>query len=270
MNSAEVFSIIRSQRPKDIEEWAKYYLAIGFDKITILDNESTFSIRELLAKYKQIEIKNIIIGDTIDKEIPRMFEIACKEKESENNFVAFIDDDEFIYIKNNKKIKDILNDEIEVLCFFWKYLSSREILKDREGTMIDTFNYTTDFVPPYNNNNRMHLKSIINFNRCKGAVWNTDGPHLPFLKNNVMKTITGKRVINGEGNAQLTNDFYDNQEAYIYHYAFQSFRDFVFKLERRPLAGSNFNISSFESFNRPGNYSVLDNNMTEKKKELGI
>jgi hypothetical protein len=260
MNKVELVSMVRNNRPDDLKEWVDYYFAIGFDKITIFDNESTFSVKELFSNYKNIDVREIIIDDLLDRVLPPTYEAIGKEKEDEKNYIAFLDDDEYIYIKNNKNIKDILNNEMEVLCLFWKYLSSYELLEDRETTIIDTFNYTTAYNPE--RNDKMQVKSIVNFNKCKDVKWGLDGPHLPIV-NNSITTITGGIIRNGYGYEPMTINFYDNQEMYIYHYLFQTHRDWLFKRERRPHASDIF-------YNRPGNYTVLDNNMIDKKRELKI
>lgn len=260
MNKVELISMVRSNRPNDLKEWVDYYFAIGFDKITIFDNESTFSVKELFSNYKKVDVREIIIGDLLDRVLPPTYEAIGKEKEDEKNYLAFLDDDEYIYIKNNKNIKSILDNEMEVLCLYWKYMSSRELLEDREGTIIDTFNYTIayDVIHP----DKMQVKSIVNFNKCKDVKWGGDGPHLPTVDNSI-KTIANETIKNGYGNAILTENFYDNQEMYIYHYLFQTHKDWLFKRERRPHASDIF-------YNRPGNYTVLDNNMIDKKRELKI
>ena len=260
MKKAEIFSMIRSNRPNDIKEWVDYHFAIGFDKITIMDNESSFSIRELLSNYKNVDVIYIKVDANPDVAISNLYEIFCKEKQDEKNYIAFIDDDEYIYIKDNKSIKEILSDDIEVLCAFWRYLSSQDLLEDRLGTMIETFNYGS--AHNVTGSNSVPVKSIVNFNKCKDLRWITDGPHLP-TTNNLMKTLSGEIFINGHGNRDLSYTFYENQDIYIYHYFYQTHQDWLFKIKNR----RHFSDSKF--YSRPP-YALLDNNMFNRKKELGI
>lgn len=259
MNQAEIVSMIRSNRKNDLKEWVDYHFAIGFDKITILDNESTFSVKELFSNYKNVDVREIKINDLPDKAILSVYYEISKEKEKDENYVAFIDDDEYIFIKNNKKIKEILNNDMEILCLYLNLISSHEILEDRDGTIIETFNYTISFNP--NRRDRAQIKSIVNFKKCKNLQWGLDGPHMPVV-DNIKKTIRGEIIKTNLGNTLITKNFYDNQEIYIYHYVFQTYADWIFKRERRP--------HSLNFHERPGDYSVLDNNMINRKKELGI
>lgn len=259
MNQTEIVSMIRSNRKNDLKEWVDYHFAIGFDKITIFDNESTYSIKELLFNYKNVDVREIKINDLPDKAIHSVYYEISKEKENDGNYVAFIDDDEYIFIKNSKNIKEILNNDMEILCVYLKLISSSELLEDRNGTAIDTFNYTLSFNP--NRVDKAQIKSIVNFSKCKNLEWGLDGPHMPVV-NNVKKTIRGEIMKTNFGNTPITKNFYDNQEIYIYHYVFQTHLDWIFKRERRP--------HPLGFYERPGDYSVLDNTMIDKKKELGI
>jgi hypothetical protein len=260
MNKAEIFSMVRSNRPGDLKEWADYHLAIGFDKITIVDNESTFSVKELFSNYKVINVRQVKIDVAVDAAITVVYDFFSKEKQDENNYIAFIDDDEYIYTKENKSIKTILNNEMEVLCLYWRLLSSNNILEDRKGTMIDTFNYASN--TGVDGLNTIPVKPIVNFNQCKDIKWITDGPHLP-TTDNVMKTFSNEIFKNGFGNRHLSNNFYDNQGIYLYHYFYQTHQDWLFKIKKRP------HFSDGRFFSRP-EYSILDNNMINRKKELGI
>ena len=260
MKKAEILSMIRSNRPNDLKEWADYHLAIGFDKITIYDNESTFSVEELFSKYKKIVVRDIKTDVPPDAAIACLYDFVSKEKEDEGNYIAFIDDDEYVYTKENKNIKTILNNKMEVLCLYWKLLSSNNTLEDREGTTIDTFNYTS--VRGIDGDGTIPVKSIVNFNKCKNIKWTTDGPHLP-TTDREMKTLSGEVFENGFGNRGLSNNFYDNQEIYLYHYFYQTHEDWLFKIKNRP----HFSDSKF--YRKPA-YSILDNNMIDRKRELGI
>lgn len=262
VREAEIITPIRSQRPNDIKEWVDYHLAIGFDKITILDNDSTYSIKELLSDYKKVEVRNIPPSDDFNRGITDLYDSLSEEMERTKNFIALIDDDEFIYIKGNKKIKDFLSDGVDVLCLPWRCISSNKPIDHREGTLIETFNYSSRLPE------KVNVKSIINFNRCKNVKWNTDGPHLPNINNTKREfaLLNGEKVSNGNGNiVAKSHAFYNNMPIYLYHYFYQSFDDWIFKIEKR----AGVLKPEYFSLRRPP-YTTLDNSMIEKKEELGI
>lgn len=261
MNKIELSSMIKSNRPDDLKEWADYYLALGFDRITIYDNESPFSIKDLFADYKNIEVRPVKSEINFTAYAAKLYASTCKEKRYETEWLAFFDNDEYLWLKNYKNIQEALKDEFTVLCFYWKFISLPYVIENRKSTMIDTFNYTSMNTPC---SNHAHVKSMVNLSKCNSLVWH--GVHWPVANNqNIGCTIDNVTV--GFEHILLTDDFYDNQSAVLYHYFYQSYEDWLFKTEKN----LNYKCSrkEFESY-IIGKYNTLDNNMIDKKKELSI
>jgi hypothetical protein len=253
--------MIKSNRPDDLIEWANYYLTLGFDRITIYDNESPFSIKDLFSNYKNIEVRNVKSKPNFTEFAAKLYTQTSNEKRGQTEWMAFFDNDEYLYLKNNKSIVDILQNDKEVLCFYWKFISSKFPMDKRSGTTIDTFKYTTMETPC---SNHAHVKSMVNLNMCNALIW--DSVHWPTANGNkIGYTIDGVRI-NGE-HTLLNNGFYDNQSAVLYHYFYQSYEDWLFKTEKNP----DYVCSKQEFENKIiGKYDTLDDNMINKKKELGI
>jgi len=261
MNKIELASMIKSNRPDDLKEWADYYLALGFDRITIYDNESKFSVKDLFSDYKNIEVRLVKSEPNFTDYAAKLYAETSREKRYQTEWLAFFDNDEYLWLKNNKNIQEILKDEFLVLCFYWKFISSPYIINSRKSTMIDTFNYISMNTPC---SNHVHVKSMVNLNKCDNLAWNS--VHLPTANGRTCgKTIDNVDVV--FEHRPITENFYDNQSAILYHYFYQSYEDWLFKTEKNP--DYKCSRENFESY-IIGKYNTLDNNMINKKKELGI
>lgn len=253
--------MIKSNRPDDLKEWADYYLAIGFEKITIYDNESTFSVKDLFADYKNIEVKIVKSDIDFTTYAQNLYTATCNEKKEQTEWIAFFDDDEYLYLKNNRNIYEILDENLLSQSFYWKFLSSNIVLDHRDFTAIDTFNYNSLFTPC---NNQAHVKTMINLNKNSNIKWSS--VHLPTINGKKRSHDINKKEINRES-MPINNTFYDSQSAILYHYFHKSYEDWLFKVKRNPTY-----TNSREKFEQEiiGKYIILDNSMIEKKKELGI
>jgi hypothetical protein len=273
-NRIELSSLIKSNRPDDILEWVNYHLAIGFDKITIFDNESKFSIKRLFEQNPKVDVWEVS-GDYgySASGIFNQCSLYTKfynEKIGHSDWVSTIDDDEFIYIKSGKNIKDILNDELSVICILWKMISSSDMIETRSFTLINTFNYIS-FCTPWGN--RLFVKSIVNLKRCKTISWRT--PHIPtFNGERLAQTLEGIQIKDDFISPPIALNFYDSQNIVLYHYYHQSFEDRIWKATKAGLAaavnaGRTVDKNGFIS-EITGIYIYQDNNMINRKRELSI
>lgn len=272
MNKIELMLITKHHRENDLKEWVDYYLAIGFDKITIYDNESKFSITDLFVNYS-----NVVVIETSENHgasaygIPNrlnLYNSFCNEKRGKTEWVAILEDDEYLYLKDNKNINEILNVDFLSLCFYWKFISLPEVIEDRSGTLIDTFNYSTTLTPF---SNHSHIKSIVNLNKCENLIWKS--PHCPTINNSTISyNLDGVAI--GSEHGLLPPNFFDNEKAWIYHYYHQSYEDRIFKVTRSIIKDTDIPYYPQDrgSFIKEvvDKYPDLDNNMINKKKELKI
>ena len=95
-----------------IEEWVKYHLNIGFDKIIINDNnpkDYQYQLKDILKKY--IDDKQVIIEkywdehqyneyENIDNIMPDIYLWLYKKYENEFDWAAKLDIDEYLVITN--------------------------------------------------------------------------------------------------------------------------------------------------------------------------
>jgi hypothetical protein len=265
MNKIELVCLTKNQRPNDLKEFCDYHLAIGFDRINLFDNNSSFSVTELFSKYDNVSVtvvKENCGTETNFKKHYNIYNEICHNKINHTEWLCFIDDDEFIYIKDNKNIKEILRDDLPAMSIFWKMISLPYIIEDRETTLIDTFNYTSKNTEWSNNS---FVKTMINLNICKNINWGID-PHAP--SNIQCFEFNGNPL---RGNHIITDNFYDNQSVIIYHYYHQSWQDWLFKINRGGLSnGQTYRSNSRQFFNdMVSTYKQIDNSMIDRKKILG-
>lgn len=267
--SVELVSIIKSNRENDLEEWVNYYLYIGFDKINIFNNDSNFSVSSLFEKNKNVNVIDVPGDYGYSKAgYRRHTNLIGKffmEKKESADWIAWFDDDEFLYLKNHNNIKDILNDDYSAICFFWKFISSNNIMEDRDTTLIDTFNYVSLNSPCKDN---AHIKTMVNCKKFNTIRYETS--HSPIINETMIKkgmvTSDGREVKN-EFEKITGMDFYDKQDTYIYHYFHQTIKDRIFKIARGKSNNEVFYQEDMEEFKREilGKYIYLDNTMKDLK-----
>ena len=271
MNNIELLTITKRRNKNDLKEWVDYHLAIGFEKITIIDNESEFSIQEFLSDYKNVEVI-YFKGDLSHTGYGKQKSLAADffmEKRGTTNWLGWFDDDEFLYVKNNVNILSLLNDDLETISFYWKFLSLPYIIETRNSSLIETFNYTT---LQSSCENQTHIKTLVNMNKFTNINFPT--AHLPILINTHQKTtMANGEFTNFESNLISGMEFYDCQPAVLYHYFHQSWDDWKYKCYKGIIDPNNPYLyrgrQQFES-EIIGKYFYLDNSMVLKKIELGI
>lgn len=271
----EIFSIMKHNRPADLQEWINYHLAIGFDKINIYDNNSTFSIKDLFSNYgNKVSVTNFDV-DFIGRDdfAKCQLETGTKfytENKGKIGWIAWIDDDEFIYIRNNKKINEILNKNISVFSFFSKHMSFAVPLINRNTTLIETFNYYSYYTPC---NNQSHVKSIVNMNAFNNIEWIS--PHQPIIDGEKISKTFEYITLNHESYLIDNIYFFEKQSVILYHYFHQSWEDWKFKIYRNrknEIGKTPYKIEDINTYSDEirEKYITLDNSMIKRKAVLGI
>ena len=90
-----------------IVEWVEYYLYIGFDAIYVYENDKEPKYAEMLKEYPQV----IVIPFPQDGSVTRsvqyhMLEHFCANFKDKYKWIAHFDCDEFLVLKNHKKIQE--------------------------------------------------------------------------------------------------------------------------------------------------------------------
>ena len=216
MNEIELCVLTKHHRPNDLKEWVTYHLSLGFDAINIYDNDSHFSINKLFETNKKV---NVISKPGALNQSDLYSQIG-QNKRLKVKWLGFFDDDEFIYLKNKKNIKDILNNNYPAISIYGKSITSSEIIEDRQDTLINTF------IKVRKIEGSSQVKSFVNLE--KGPIIWRHNPHLPV--NIRVHTVDG--LIVEKAGRVLESDFFDNNSAFYYHYYFQSWADWLYKSDR--------------------------------------
>lgn len=230
MNYCELVLLTKNNRDYDLKEWVDYHLALGFDYITIFNNESLFNVTDLFKTYNKVTVNDIFGYPNQNG----LYTITSNNflQNKRCKWLAFIEDDEFIYLRNHKSIKDYLAEFENENCvsFYWKIISSNAIIEDRNDTLINTFKYTSDNeVIAFNPYNIMpHTRSIINLHNIKSITWTN--PHLPTINGTTKSMTYNKNYITLPFNTAPVN--IDSHDIVLYHYYFQTWNDWQFKTNR--------------------------------------
>jgi len=276
MNFAEIMTVTKHNRPDDLKEWVDYHLAIGFDKITIFDNNSTFSVAEFLKDYKKVEVQSIPnpifdghwSGDMSKSIMMRTYSSFCNERKGHTKWLCVIDDDEYLYINNGKTLHDLLDDKYPIIGIWWKMISLPYVLEDRTTTMAMTFNHVAVMNTVWEG--RTFYRSILNLDKCNDIFWTT--LHLPFIngQNYVVAYVElekGGRQAYFSDKIMLMPNFYNNQSAVLYHYFHKSWKDWQYKVNRagldlngKPCRAPDRQTFECDIINR---YPIVDNSVKE-------
>lgn len=135
-----------------IKEWLEYHLLIGVDHFYILDNESGDGLYSVLKPY--IEKKTVTYipwKDDSYRDAQLKMSLNTQQKGlvyalslygCKSDWIALIDDDEFILPKGNRTLKDILNDYTDYggLALGWAWFGSNgHISKPDNNLVVETF-----------------------------------------------------------------------------------------------------------------------------------
>ena len=142
---SEIVLLTRSSYYYDIKEWIEYYIKLGFDHITIYDNESPVDIESLIKQYNNISYSKIIgYPDQLGLELNHY-------NNSKYKWVFFCDDDEFLWISPKyKNINDFISKKsTELKCdniaVYWTKISANPCPLERpdtpETTQVKIFNF---------------------------------------------------------------------------------------------------------------------------------
>lgn len=143
-NNYYICCIIKDEH-RYIREFVEHHLKLGFDKIYLFDNHSSHGYNTELHDYidtKQVEITKW------DNDQKSLYNHVCSEEFKqwqENDYMAFIDADEFIYLDEGTTLDSLVAriDEHNWcgLALQWKNYNANEHIKRPAGSLKE--NYTT-------------------------------------------------------------------------------------------------------------------------------
>jgi hypothetical protein len=213
-----------------IKEWVDYHKIVGFDHIFIYQNDWEYLVNDpdvtkidFNGEAKQVEAYNDFI----------------KNRSADYDWVAFLDVDEFLVLKQHQDIKHFISDysEFEAVGINWKLFGDNGLTDIVNGdyNVLGRFKMAQDSLNP-------HLKTIVKLGNPDLYMY-VHGP-----SSNIKVVGTDKEVITDENNQFNENGFYDI--AQINHYFVKTKPEFIQKIARGRASEIGFkSLSNFEAHN---------------------
>lgn len=216
-----LFTNARDER--NILEWAVHHLNLGFDKICILDHKSIVPIKQICINLPDnVQITRVDKDNILKKNLMRYANYYAKT----NGFdwMLYLDADEFLVLNkcNNVNIflQDYLNyDQIGInwLVFGSNYRDSR---LNSDETIIETYKRS-------DKNLNVHIKSFLNLKVQNFTIIN---PHAYCLRNMQKSINVNFKPLNADAPHFFnTNEHFSSLNAFIAHYIYQSYDEFIEK-----------------------------------------
>lgn len=206
-----------------IEEWINYYRSIGVDHVYIYDNESTDNLKEVLEKYGTKVTYREFRGKARQMDA---YNDVLNKFGNDCHYLAFIDADEYLYVKNQattlKALLDTYFSNVNVggLVVNWQLYGSSGYEKAPKGLVTNNFVYRAKS----NFERNRHVKSIVDPRKTAGFI---NDPHAPYYLPKCYAVNEKKKRIDGPFTRVVAVDYIQ-----INHYFTKSKAEFILKKNR--------------------------------------
>jgi len=197
----------------NIVEWVAHHKNIGFDFIYIFDHKSLFPIKYLFQNISDIKIEEIK-----DENINKINLMSKAVEYSKNNYdwMLYLDSDEFLILKD-----DCINSFLQKYVKYhqiginWLMFGSNFHNKKPKGTILENYTRCESVLDK-------HIKCFVRPSFSNGAC----NPHYyTGVDLNLSVSTNFSKLQNGP--FFFTNISFENSDAYIAHYVYQSFETFT-------------------------------------------
>lgn len=248
---SELFILTKSFYVEDLHAVIDYNLALGWDKITIYDNESYVDITYDHPKVDIIELKGFPAQT-------KLYADYSKQNPNNAEWICFQDDDEMIYLNGDIDINTFLQkyEVYDTLCLNIINMCKLPVLVDRQDDI---------FYNVYTNGSTSvgslsHVSSIVKPSKVKSF----PTPHIPILHSGTCKLYDGTNTVGPSNNKILLDNVF-------FHYPFRSHNEYVQKISRRcaddgrdrSLYGETQIKDYIVSINSAFDLNSIDNRMKE-------
>lgn len=157
MNKLAIGAIAKNEQ-YGLEEWVCYHRLVGVEHFYIYDNDSTVPVRETLAKHIAAGYVSCVEYPGLSKQMPSYNDCLTRFG-MDNQWIAFIDCDEFLVPKGTDSVPDVLGrfNNCASLQVNWVLFGSSGHLTRPEGLVME--NYTQCSPGSYKEN--LHTKAIV-------------------------------------------------------------------------------------------------------------
>ena len=223
-----------------VKEWLDYHLLAGVDHFYIYDNESTDNYDEIIKPYVDSGIVTTMKTPVWSMGIPAYTE-SIKNFKFESRYIAFIDQDEFLFPKSKSTITEVVDEVLSpnpnaaALCANWILYGSNNLEKaDYSIGVLDRF--TARDV-----NVNKHIKTIAN----PRMVNFFPNPHYAIYFDGKFSVNENGKPFAGPFNDELTAD-----KICVNHYYTKSKEEYEKKIEAGMNAGWNRDMNLFQSHDK--------------------
>lgn len=169
---------IQRNRGRFLSEWVSFHYLVGFRKFYIFLHRCTDNTIEVLNLLKE---KYDIVYMEVEYNLPlaqlQVYRYAYQTYNHENDWLAFIDGDEFLFSPGRFDIRDALTphfyQKTSALCPYWVCFGSSGHINEPDGLVIENFKFRGEIDQKQNR----HVKSIVK-GRQGNLVDVSQNPHL--------------------------------------------------------------------------------------------
>ena len=204
-----------ARNEKNIKEWASHHLLIGFDFIVIFDHKSIEPLTTVFLHFdKRVRIINTDLPDGSNIKTNLMNVATTIAKKLNVDWFIYLDADEFLILNNKfKGVKHLLAtySRADSLGVNWLMFGSNHFVTDPSGLILENYTKSRAMLD-------IHVKSFVRPNE----VTYSDNPHYYKIKNPdkmmgiIFNIIPPPQCFNN------VNMAYQNSNAYVAHYVYQS------------------------------------------------
>ena len=212
-----ICAIIKDCKPAYLREWVEWHTMIGVDSFFIYDNESAIPVKETLKDYPNVivtfragKVQQVrAYNDCIDKQKKKLLPVC--------DWIAFIDDDEFLVIEDGSTIQEFLKDKNSSgVVLNWCTFGAEE--ENKSASQIDRYTKCVPLAHPQNK----YIKSIVQPKTVRAF----RDPHFPIYNEGMGVDIKGKEV-----KGSITETPY-RETAWVNHYYCKTLAEFQEKIQR--------------------------------------
>ena len=247
-----VLVLISKEENNYINEWIKWHLSLGFDKIVIYDNSDSKDEKIETAINEEYLNKIDIIPYYDIKSAQFLAYNDAYKKYSMYDYIMFLDTDEFLILKKHKSIHDlILSIKIpfETIRFNWEMYDDNDIIErnveipvmkafDRKSVSPNAIklNYRTKHLLKTNINGININSSHMSYKTIKGK-----------FKNLITVLPSGKDITLSLPNKKCIDlNIIDDEVARVNHYITKSLSEFIAqKMKRGDVAFGDAEINNY-------------------------
>lgn len=139
-------------------EWVSYHRLVGVEHIYLYDNESFIPARQTLAKEIEAGYVTCIDFPGLSRQMPAYNDCLARFG-ADNQWIAFIDCDEFLVPKKTDSVADVLDKftNYASLQVNWVLFGSSDHIHRPEGLVIENYTHSS----PYSYKENLHTKAIV-------------------------------------------------------------------------------------------------------------